>query len=253
MSRKKPKSMENKPNPKPKDDGCKKETTNRHVYIEPGVQIDFVQDLREQYETAQGDDNTHKAAQLLWTKIASGLILLTVAFSASQIWQTRSNFRKDQRPYVWVLDYILPGNIRIAENQKLYVSIAIVNYGKSPALHVRIARKIFVGQDSIQQASRWFDGFKDGTTKYIEGEGLIPPGIPQDPSKAFGYETAFSDDPLTRDNLNYISTTEKSFAVVFRFAYEDSFGGNFWSEACYQRQLNGAMAHCEKHNTADSE
>jgi hypothetical protein len=120
-------------------------------------------------------------------------------------------------------------------------------------LHVRFARKIFIGQDSIQQAYKWFDGFKDRTTKYVEGESLVPPGIPPDPTKAFGYETAFSDDPLTHDNVVYIFGTEKPFTVVFRFSYEDSFGGNFWSEACYQRQRNGAMAHCEKHNSADSD
>jgi hypothetical protein len=60
----------------PKENRPKKENTNRHVYVEPGVQIDLVDSLKNEFKAEQHESNTRQNSQLLWTKI--GAILLFV-------------------------------------------------------------------------------------------------------------------------------------------------------------------------------
>jgi len=88
--RKKSKHPNHDPKPAKEQGQSTKESTNRHVYIEPGVQIDLVQDLKNQYKTANKDTTTHNEQQLLWTKIAAGLVFLYTAFSGYQACLTRN-------------------------------------------------------------------------------------------------------------------------------------------------------------------
>src|ERR1700682_747758 len=110
MSRKsRAKHIKQNPNPETKKTGGDEKSTNRHVYVEPGVQIDFVKDLKDQHQTSQTEDRAQQKKQLFWTRVATALILLYTAFAG---WQTvltnvaikdgRNNFIKDQRPYVWI-------------------------------------------------------------------------------------------------------------------------------------------------------
>lgn len=71
-------------NPDPNQKGGKEKPSNCHVYIDPGIKIDFVDDLREQYKTSQNDQTIHQNTQLFWTKIAAGLLLVTAIFTGWQ-------------------------------------------------------------------------------------------------------------------------------------------------------------------------
>ena len=103
----KSKHPQHNPPAKPKQDGGEEKSTNRHVYVEPGVQIDFVQDLKKKYDAAQSDNKTHTDKQLFWTKVAAGLLLLTAFFAGWQGFLIRKSinnntkqFQLEQRPYM---------------------------------------------------------------------------------------------------------------------------------------------------------
>src|ERR1035438_264438 len=95
---------EKHPHSNPKQDGPKKETTNRHVYVEPGVQIDFVQDLKDQHQAEQYKNTTNSNKQLFWTKVTAFLVLI---YALLTFWQARSTNRlvamsqAQQRPCLW--------------------------------------------------------------------------------------------------------------------------------------------------------
>jgi hypothetical protein len=180
---------------KPDHDGGEKDSTKRRVYVEPGVQIDFVKDLKEKYDAAQSDDKTDKAKQLLWTKIAAGLLLLAAGFAGWQdcltraaISDAREQFVKDQRPYVWSLEYTPTKDApHIVANEKMWANISWVNYGKSPAIRAKGTGKIFVGPDAMQQADKWFASLGAGPLpSEPNAETIIAPGIPSDPEKPLG-------------------------------------------------------------------
>src|SRR4051812_1385987 len=69
----------------------KKESTNRHVYIEPGAKIDIVDDLRKQHDTEREEDRSASKKQLFWTRLAAGLVLLYTLVTVAQAYLTRES------------------------------------------------------------------------------------------------------------------------------------------------------------------
>jgi hypothetical protein len=67
--------MKKDPPTKP-DDGGEEDSTKRHVYVEPGVQIDLVKDLKQKYEAAQSDSTIHSNKILFWTKTSAALLFI---------------------------------------------------------------------------------------------------------------------------------------------------------------------------------
>lgn len=256
--RNKSKHRNDQPSTHPQQGGGNEKSTNRHVYIEPGAKIDFVQDLKEKYDSAQGDNKTHNDRQLFWTKIASGLLLITAGFSGWQgctahrlIKNTSTQFQKDQRPYVWYGGSFDPNGLHVVENEKLSLNIHWINYGRSPATRVVATSGIFFGPDAMEKADDWFVHL--GTDPLPENppssEMVVPPGIPSDPIKTFGgFSTIQTDKPLASDMVNYILSTDEPLAMVIRVQYYDGYGNRYWSDMCLSRFKNGAIPHCRKHN-----
>ena len=135
----------NPPNGKRGDGG--KENTNRHVYIEPGAQIDIVPELKKQHATERKEDRTAQDKQLMWTKIAAVLI---ATYTLVMIWQaclTRQSNKTNreamttvQRAFVYIDGYdALP----IKDNSKppnvlgIQLVIRIKNSGTTQAKRTR--------------------------------------------------------------------------------------------------------------------
>jgi hypothetical protein len=161
MSRNKSKAVKNHPHPDPKQDCGGEKSNNRHVYIEPGAQIDFVQDLKQKYDSAQRDDNTNKAKQLFWTQIAATLLLITAFFAG---WQTKiasKTFNATVRPYVGEEGvsymYFAPspdGSMKqspiwIPEATSIQLKIPIKNFGPVPATNFKADWKVFFGGTEV--------------------------------------------------------------------------------------------------------
>src|SRR5277367_4708209 len=124
----------------PKSTSGEKESCTRHVYVEPGVQIDLVQDLKKKYETAQSDNTAHSKKILFWTIISAGLLLLYVTLT---LWQSCTTYKLaktsqqqlelDQRPWVGPMgsNHI---TAEIRKGSPIKIRIEIQNVGKTPAL-----------------------------------------------------------------------------------------------------------------------
>jgi hypothetical protein len=237
--------------PQPEQNSSQEKSTNRHVYIEPGAKIDFVQDLKDKYETAQGHNKTQYDKQLVWTKVASGLLLLTAGFAGWQGWLTRESidnnskqFQIDQRPYIWPLEYTPPTNApHIVSNEQMWMNINWVNYGKAPAVRGTLTSRIFIGKDAMQHADDWFASLSAGAMDTPGARLITPPGIPSDPEKPHsGQTTIKSDSPLTPEEVAYILHTDWPYAAVARFQYFDLAGNRYLDRFLYlalpSRQLS---------------
>jgi len=67
---------EKNPSAKKKHGEGEDKSTKRHVYVEPGVQIDLVKDLRDKYERSENESTTYNNKQLLLTKVSAALLLI---------------------------------------------------------------------------------------------------------------------------------------------------------------------------------
>jgi|ERR1700733_3804934 len=114
-----------------------KESNNRHVYVEPGVQIDLVKDLRKTYEASQAEGTNHNKKQLFWTKVSAGLLFV---YAALNLWQGYSAKRTadsaliDQRPYVVIKFPILTP--KFIPSVPLLTAVDVVNIGRTPAIRM---------------------------------------------------------------------------------------------------------------------
>ena len=259
MSRKKTQGTKNQRPARPEQDGGEEESTKRHVYVEHGVKIDLVEDLKQQQQSSEAHRSTHQKRQLFWTKVASGLLLLTAGLTAWQGFLTRQiikdaskQFRIDQRPYVWTNESAEPFGMHVVKGERLTLSVDWVNYGRSPALREASLGQIYIGPNAMQQADRWFAGLgdkplpppPDGLLK----ERVIPPGIGSRDRGFGGFSTFFSDHELTEDEFDYIMHTDRSIAIIIRVDYYDAYGNRYWDDICLSRFQNGAIPHCDRHN-----
>lgn len=262
--RKKAKTVKKDGHPKPEDDGSKKETTNRHVYIEPGAKIDFVDDLKHKYETAQGDDNAHKINQLRWTKIAAGLVLLTAGFAGWQGWSTRkaanataraadtadrnftftqSEFRMEQRPYLsaeGIGGFPEIGNDgkatgrRIAFETGTFKAFVIVrNIGKSPAKNVLMT--------DMKYAYGPRDEVREKIKKYVPKYPDIPHLITME-----SYLSPILPNPdhfeISKDDIPKYASGESEFYILGAVRYTDIFSPDippYETTYCYKLNLSG--------------
>src|SRR5260370_5199050 len=233
------------------------ESTNRHVYIEPGAKIDFVQDLRDKYDAAEQDSASHSNKILFWTKISAALLFIYAALTFWQELMTRKSitdasrhFQIDQRSYVWKLDFISPKDIHIVANERMWTNIHWVNYGKSPAVRTSATGKIFVGPTAMQDADQWFAALGNGPLIAQPGEEIIiAPGIPSDLDKpAGGYSTILTDDALKQDEIDHMQHTSYSVAMALRIQYYAMHGHRYWSDLCFSRYEVGSFPYCNRHN-----
>lgn len=167
MSQHKPKHQKNNAPPDHNHSVHEDKSTNRHVYVEPGVQIDFVQDLKKKYDTTQAANTAHSNKILLWSKISA---LLLFIYAGVAVWQgfltreiidtTGRQFQVDQRPYVWETGSNPPDTIRLAPNETAVFQIGWINYGKSPAVNVNQVGTVcfgIPGVDAMEIADMLFD------------------------------------------------------------------------------------------------
>ena len=284
MSRHKPNRPKNNPGTDPHKKSSEKETTNRHVYIEPGAQIDFVQDLKQKYESSQGNASTHNKKQLFWTQVGAGLIFIYALITFWQGCLTREaignnseQFQIDQRPYLWTANKRPRTTIKVG--LRMLASFELVDYGKSPAVKVAGTGKIFFGPTAKAQADQWFASLGQKPLQPVgQNEIVVPPGIPSVfpvpnsnsndsgqfpvgeeaekvanaiPEGGFGgggYFTLMTDTILTQKDVDFILNMEESIAIVARFQYYDGFNNRYWSDICLSRFTVGSMPNCERHN-----
>jgi hypothetical protein len=189
MKRHKPKPTEEKPSAKQDNGHGEKESTKRHVYIEPGAKIDLVEDLKKEYESANTDTSTHNQKQLFWAKITTALIVITAGFTFWQGYLTRriANTGEDglhlqTRPWLGVSGTVAPripmtmvygkfpdvrvdvpfsfllspkNTIKEGEGFLSYDgAFDLRNYGSTPAIHAAYSVSMAVDRNDAERASK---------------------------------------------------------------------------------------------------
>jgi len=206
------------------------------------------QDTRD--EQAAGRDKKRFIVEILTlfaVIIGAGLTGLYVYFTHEALSDAREHFTKDERPWVWLssADYLpmQPGS-------KVQVNEWFINYGKSPAIHIRTRGKVFIGNDAFDKASKWFDSLPQPLPKPSDVGSLsvLPQQIPADPRNTNLYFTNESDEWVSKLNIDFL--LGNSFVVVStsRVQYEDVQGNIYYSDVCSFRFQNGSIGHCTHHN-----
>ena len=161
------------------------------------------------------------------------------------------HFTEDERPYIFLNTSLHPGAGETAndgnsghfltlfffdksdpQKAKVYWTFHWKNYGKSPAVNVRVSKALELG-------GRAFEKWYWAPTVQVVGS-VVPPD-----SDAFG--TVVSEPISRADGERFLST---DFAMVLfgHIDYEGLDGRPYWTEFCVERQSNSAMANCPTHS-----
>jgi hypothetical protein len=188
-------------------------------------------------EMIEATDAATRATNI--ARVSSGIARQAIQLSKEQ-------FQRDQRPYIW--------NSRIeplpssTSTQKLYINIHLANYGKSPAIQQVGKGKIFFGKDALAQADQWFVKLGDKRLPIADSVGIIPPGIPTNPTDTNSRTTIFTDRMPTEPEMEYIGKHDATLVGVYRTEYSDAAGNPYRTDMCFYRAVNTAIVMCEKHN-----
>ncbi len=147
----------------------------------------------------------------------------------------RTNFVKDQRPYIWLSELEAP---TVKPGQRVLWKFRYTNFGKSPAIAVHSKATVLVGKDGTQRTPADFFKITNNT-----GGTIIPPG-----DKTLS-TTAYSDTSITARDLADIESNPDGLVLLVYFEYSDSSKTPYRSEICRVRLKTGAIAECKnEHN-----
>ena len=139
MSHKKPRHQQASSVPAPSNARDSEQTTKRHVYVEPGVQIDLVKDFREKYERSQDETTGHNKRTLRWAKIGTLFALVYALVTGLQLYDAHKNFKTDERAWVGLkTEEVHLASKPTANGPQPYIlgNIVVYNTGKSLARSV---------------------------------------------------------------------------------------------------------------------
>ena len=156
MSRKN--KHKNQPTPVANQSSRQKETANRHVYVEPGVQIDLVKDLRHEYESANTESTAHNRKQLGWTIVTACLVFIYTGIAAYQLKTARDTFNASNRPYIGIdastMIHFLksdsgewvqaPDGRPNSKTERMAWQIQVKNFGPVPGINYREMPRVFL-------------------------------------------------------------------------------------------------------------
>ena len=243
------------PPTQPKQPGSEDKSTKRHVYIEPGVKIDLVDDLRKQQETAQGETNAHQKRQLLWTKITAFLVLVTAAIYFSQLLAMRETMRVGERAWIFIN---IAKPMQLENNRPMMATMQLVNDGKTPAKH--LAAEFYVQFVPNGQSPKF--EFSEKIPHHTLSAGVMFPKQMFDtyPTRLRwkgDSRTATEDDPLTESEYEQIRSG-KAYAVTYgQVRFADAFGIDHWFNVCnwYSNPANPSIGFtaetCTAYNDID--
>lgn len=158
----------------------------------------------------------------------------SAAAAEAAVAQGRDLFRQDQRPYMWLTDHhdeprcVQEGNGTSGECLLVW-DWHFTNFGRSPALDVRIAGRLAVGP-TASAAKRNFDFFP------IDGAPT--------PTNKDGFSTAFWPIRITLEKFDQLMNADNSIVLYGRISYSDAYGSRYESRFCRVHLKEGPVAYC---------
>jgi len=233
-----------------KDSDGKKESTNRHVYLESGVTLDIVDDLKKQHDTERREDKTAQDKQLTWTRVTAVLVAVYTLVMIWQVCLTRHSLKSteafatlNERPYIFLsfkenIHAIESGVINLSNGPAFTSSIIIANYGKSPALHVLEAGEVLVGDGLDKQIDNWFKEMgvpffktqneKTGFYFLHNGIGVMDTTVMQGVGGVFSAVQVKGISIGIQPHLPAVT--------VGRIEYRDTIGNLYWTDICWMME-----------------
>lgn len=226
---------------------------------EQGTEIPFSDELAVRiHKSAERNDkleqriaNLERASSsnrwmVLLTAIAAFIALSGVVVSYFQWRTTLTLFYQDQRPHVTI--HAVP--IQFEPNKAIMVNLYSGNSGKTPATKVGGNGRIFLGNDAIPDAYRWFDTeAKNVFTRRTET--IIRPGTsPANYDDAIR-STLSTNRIISDEEFRSLTARDFSIVVAFRTAYSDSAGNQYWTDICITYLATNAIAYCPQHNKTE--
>ena len=156
--------------------------------------------------------------------------------------------RNDQRAFVFAIDPA-SSSLGFEEGKRLRWDVQFINYGKSPASHVRYDIHIFIGDDVPKRVDSFFASSRIVPTA-LQGGFLLPPNVGNGgrDTPSFRFHSAFSDGVLTAKDLMLIQAKDGAAAVAGRVWYDDVFEISHYMDFCRATLITGAVAECSRHN-----
>ena len=217
-----------------------------------------VQIPREETDRYYAEQNKSHRLQwgIFWATVATFGAVFAYAVITLMQWRTmdatfktaqealglsREQFRRDQRPYVWLTNNGL-GSPELVLNRRLAPpsgqilwTFHYTDYGKSPAYHVLTHKLIRVG---IGQPFRECYGFSS-TPRGA--------GTPVPPNKD-DFGTLVSDPGITPEQYDRLIGTDDAISIQVRIEYTDAYGCKYESNICLERLAVGSIQYCPDGN-----
>jgi hypothetical protein len=243
-------------NPQHSESPHKDESTKRHVYVEPGVQIDLVERFRNEYDASQKQNARYNKSILFWTKVSAGLIFI---YAALTLWLGWSSKRAaDAAGHTLYFDeraWVVPEGARtfnpptnaIEVGKPLIIRVGYENTGKSPAINTTFLSLIGYAHTNGQllNVSPAFD-----PSKYTPQ--FVGAMMPYSPLATHFTDITFSSALLQQDFDDIKSDRLHVFAHG-KLVYCDIFGREHWVTFCYHLLAGGAYEVCQQENDVDPE
>ncbi|HXM61835.1 MAG TPA: hypothetical protein VN950_13340 [Terriglobales bacterium] len=182
-----------------------------------------------------------------------GFIALSIyaGLTGIQTYLVRTQFTKEQRPYVWVkFDHPVVFNRDWKSKPGTPPwswDIFLVNYGKTPALNVVFCQEVLIGKGPLTQNERLTNtdfpaGCNDPTNQSLPS---IKPGVIPQGEKISTTDTP--SHPYEPEMLDLVKSTDDSMAIGGRIDYDNVTGDHYVSFFCALRYASGAMHTCPKY------
>jgi hypothetical protein len=213
-----------------------KETTNRHVYVEPGVQIDLVTDLKKQYEASQAESTAHGKKILFWTKASAGLLFIYVALTW---WQARSTqklvklsqdtYSAAYRPFVMVAP-VMANDWR--KDNEIGITLVPKNYSTYPAINaVHTKPKVMLTPDTAAVA-------RECAHPIYEEKDKVHTIAPLSAGVIEAMPSAYSEK-LTEAQKDRIERGIDKAVIFGAIKYTGGAGGDYETRYCYEMRPTG--------------
>lgn len=216
-----------------------KESDDRHVHVEPGVEIDFVRDVKDRYEAVQKDGAASTKKQLYWTKIGAVLLLATAVFtfwqgysaresvnaSLESLKTARKQFELDQRPLVTDSCCVFAGptgtpQVPTKIGQHFEVNVEFRNIGKTPAFNLIIHLHLLFGNAVVTE-------MRADQPDTQKSETILPPGDSIG-GTAFSVKDTYNFNNAAVDPSSFVNWDGSQPVLVFgRITYDDRFGNHY--------------------------
>lgn len=183
---------------------------------------------------------------VLLTAIAVLIALSGVVVSYFQWRTTLTLFYQDQRPYVTL--YAVP--VQFESNKIILIHLYSGNSGKTPAIRVHGNGHIFLGNNALAQAYRWFDTEAENIFAHQTGT-IIRPGVSPTNYDDAIRNTLSTDRIIGNEEFRSLTARDFSIVVAFRTVYSDTAGNQYWTDICLTYLATNAIAYCPKHNKTD--